>query len=86
MITTKQNAHWAELYRRALFEDDHDKLPLLLEEAHQAVHERLRELWYSPTAPLNVTEKELRELDAAAYYLALLKSLEMNKALQGDGR
>ena len=57
---------WGELYRRALFEDDRNKLPLSLERAHQAVQQRVRELWYSPTDGQNVTDKERRELDAAA--------------------
>ena len=66
---------WGELYRRALFEEDRNKLPLSLERAHQAVQQRVRELWYSPTDGQNVTDKERCELDAAAYYLGLLRSL-----------
>jgi hypothetical protein len=73
-INKKQ--HWEELYRKALFEEDHNKLPLLLEQAHQAVQQRVRELWYSPTHGQNVTDKERAELHAAAYYLDLLRSFE----------
>ena len=85
MIELKQKENWTELYRRALFEEDHDKLPALLEQAHQAVQARVRELWYSPAECQNMCEKERRELDAAAYYLGLLKSLEARK-LSGDWR
>jgi len=76
MARINAKEHWAELYRRALFEEDRNKLPLLLEQAHQAVQQRIRELWYSPTRGQNVPEKERHELHAAAYYLDLLRSLE----------
>lgn len=85
MIESKQNEHWSELYRRALFEEDRDKLPALLEKANQAVQERVRELWYSPIGGKSVIDKERRELDAASYYLGLLKSLEVRKALGDHG-
>jgi hypothetical protein len=68
--------HWEELYRRALFEEDRNELPLSLEQAHHAVQQRVRELWYSPTDNQNVTDKERRELDAADYFIGLLRSLE----------
>jgi len=67
--------HWSELYRRALFEEDPQNLPSLLEQARQAIQQRARELWYSPPNGRDV-EKERRELDAAAYYLEVLRSLE----------
>jgi hypothetical protein len=76
MAGIDKKEHWGELYRRALFEEDRNKLPLSLEQAHQAVQQRVRELWYSPTDNQIVTDKERRELDAAAYYLGLLRSLE----------
>jgi hypothetical protein len=76
MAGIDKKEHWGELYRRALFEEDRNKLPLSLEQAHQAVQQRVRELWYSPADGRNVTDKERRELDAAAYYLGLLRSLE----------
>ena len=78
MAEIKMNDHWADLYRRALFEEDRDKLPFLLEQAYRAVQYRMRELWYSPAR--NISDKERRELDAAAYYLDLLRSLEVKKA------
>ena len=84
MAGINKKEHWADLYRRALFEEDRNKLPLLLEQAYQAVQQRVRELWYSPTRSQNVTDKERNELHAAAYYLHLLRSLEAEKTF-GDG-
>ena len=74
MAGINKKEHWGELYRRALFEEDRNKLPVSLEQAHQAVQQRVRELWYSPTDNQNV--KERRELDAADYFIGLLRSLE----------
>jgi hypothetical protein len=74
MTAITKNEHWAKLYRRALFEGDHNKLPLMLEQAHHAVQRRVRELRCSPTQGQN--EKERHDLDAAVYYLGLLRSLE----------
>src|SRR6476661_8266278 len=71
-ITKKE--HWAKLYRRALFEGDHHRLPLMLEQAHHAVQRRVRELRSSTTQGQD--EKERHDLDAAAHYLGLLRSLE----------
>lgn len=83
MTGSNPKEHWAELYRRALFEEDRDKLPVLLQQAHQAVQQRVRELWESPTRGQDVTDKERHELHAAAYYLGLLQSLE-TKAFRTD--
>jgi hypothetical protein len=84
MAEINKKEHWAELYRRALFEEDRNKLPLLLEQAHDAVQQRVRELWYSPTHGQNVTDKERNELHTAAYYLGLLRSLEFKKDFGED--
>jgi hypothetical protein len=84
MAGINEKEHWAELYRRALFEEDRSKLPLLLEQAHQAVRQRVRELWYSPIGGQSVTDKERLELNAAAYYLDLLRSLEARNAFGED--
>ena len=85
MIENTQNENWTELYRRALFEEDREKLPALLEQAQQAVQARVLQLWYSPVDSQSLSEKERRELDAAAYYLGILKSLEARKS-SGDWR
>jgi hypothetical protein len=84
MAGINKKEHWADLYRRALFEEDRYKLPLLLEQAYQAVQQRVRELWYSPNHGQNVTVKERNELHAAAYYLDLLRSLEAKKTFGED--
>lgn len=84
MSEINEKVCWAELYRRALFEEDRNKLPLLLEQAHQAVQVRVRELWYSPTCGQNITDRERNELHAAAYYLGLLRSLEARKTSGED--
>jgi hypothetical protein len=84
MAGINKKEHWADLYRSALFEKDRTKLPLLLEQAYQAVQDRVRELWYSPSCGQNVTDKERHELHAAAYYLDLLRSLEARKTFGED--
>ena len=85
MAQIETNENWAELYRRALFEEDRDKLPYLLERAHRAVQHRVRELWYSPARGKRVSDKERRELHAAEYYLGLLRSLETQKGFGEEG-
>ena len=82
MAGINKKEDWVELYRRALFEEDRNRLPLLLEQAYQAVQQRVRELWYSPTRGQNVTDKERNELHAAAYYLDLLRTLEARKTFR----
>ena len=82
MTGINKKEHWAALYRRVLFEEDRNQLPLLLEQAYQAVQQRVRELWYSPTRGQNVTDKERNELHAAAYYLDLLRTLEARKTFK----
>ena len=84
MAEINKKEQWEELYRRALFEEDRNTLPLLLEEAYQAAQQRVRELWYSPTRGQNVTDKERNELHAAAYYLDLLRTLEIRNTLGVD--
>ena len=83
MAEINKKVRWTELYQKALFEEDRNKLPLLLEQAYQAVQQRVRELWYSPNHGQNVTVKERNELHAAAYYLHLLRSLEAEKTFGG---
>ena len=79
MPDNEKKEHWSDLYRQALFEDDHDKLPHLLEVAHRAVQERAHEIWYKTTLE-KVTAEERRELDAAIYYLGLLRKMEQANA------
>ncbi len=74
MAAIHKKEHWTQLYRRALFEGDRNKLPRMLEQAHQAVQRRVRELRCSATQDQN--RKERRDLDVAAHYLGLLRFLE----------
>ena len=83
MSDNEKKEHWSELYRQALFEDDRDKLPHLLEIAHRAVQQRVHEIWYEPEAAEKATAAERRELDAAVYYLGLLRKMEQASARQG---
>ena len=80
MAEIHEKEHWADLYRRALFEEDGSKLPLMLERARQAVQQRVREL---ATRGQSVSAKERQDLHTAAYYLDLLRSLEVRKRI-GD--
>jgi hypothetical protein len=79
MAEMNEKEDWAELYRTALFEEDRNKVPLPLERARQAVHKRVRELWHLTTRGQSVSAKERHELHTAAYYLDLLRSLEVRK-------
>lgn len=79
MAEIHEKEHWADLYRRALFEEDGSKLPLMLERARQAVQQRVRELWHLTTRGQSVSAKERQDLHTAAYYLDLLRSLEVRK-------
>jgi hypothetical protein len=80
MSDNENKLHWSELYRQALFEDDQEKLPKLLEVAYKAAQQRVHEIWYEPAAAERVTAAERRELDAAIYYLGLLRKMEQANA------
>lgn len=71
---------WQALYRETLLESDSTRLPVLIEQAHRAVLSRALELWYSGSQ----ATKELDELDAALYFLSLLKELRSSKDLVPD--
>ena len=68
-------ADWRELYREALFEADRDKVPVRIDVASQAIRCRLCELWQ--LGPTDIRERS--ELDAAAYFLGLLRSMSGKK-------
>jgi len=60
---------WRKLYREALTEPDPTRVPALIDEASKAIQHRALELWYA-----NSTEmKERHDLDAALYFLGLLR-------------
>jgi len=81
MAAIDKKEHWTKLYRKALFEGDRKKLPSMLKHAYQAVQRRVCELQCSPTQDQN--GKERRDLNAAAHYLGLLRSLEGQQHLVG---
>lgn len=68
--TTMEN-EWRELYREALLESDPTRVPILIEEAYKAVQRRTLELWYA----CRPETKERHELDAALYFLGLLRMI-----------
>jgi hypothetical protein len=60
---------WSELYREALFESDHNRLPARIDEARQAILCRARELFYAGSPET----RERRDLNAALHFLGLLR-------------
>jgi hypothetical protein len=72
--TTMEN-EWRELYREALLESDPTRVPILIEEAYKAVQRRALELWYACSSET----KERHELDAALYFLGLLRMVRPMK-------
>jgi hypothetical protein len=68
-------AEWRELYREALLESDPTRVPILVEEAYKAVQRRALELWYACSSET----KERHELDAALYFLGLLRMVRPMK-------
>lgn len=74
MSDSRQARTWAELYRIALLESDHTKLPSRIEEARRAIQCRARELWYAGSPET----RERRDLDAALRFLHLLRSVAMS--------
>ena len=69
MSTTLNENCWPELYREALLESNPTKVPARIEEAHQAIHRRVLELWYAGSPET----KEHRDLDVALHFLDLLR-------------
>ncbi|HVM93875.1 MAG TPA: hypothetical protein VMT67_13725 [Terriglobales bacterium] len=61
--------YWHDLYREALMESDPAKSPLVIEEAYRAAQRRALELWNARSPET----KERHELDAALYFLGLLR-------------
>ena len=65
---THNDRDWLEVYRAAAMEFDRDKLPVSIDMAEKAIHQRLRGL---PIA----RSKEHRELKDALNSLAVLKRM-----------
>lgn len=60
--------NWRKLYEAALIEHDPAKLRPLIVEAHNAIQEEIRRLWYARSLHWN----ERQSLDAASRYLEML--------------
>ena len=69
MADTERNGHWLVLYREAVLEPDRKKMSTLIDQAHSAIQNRNRELWYSGS---QVTS-ERRQLDTASNFLRILR-------------
>ena len=75
MPNSEMTADWRVLYRKALFEADPEKALVWIEVASHAIRCRVFELWqFRPSEG-----RERSELDAAAYFLALLRSMSEKK-------
>jgi hypothetical protein len=66
---------WPALYREAVLESEHGRLPARIDVASAAIRRRAKELWY--VSPLET--KERRDLDAALHFLRLLKMVGVEK-------
>jgi hypothetical protein len=69
MLKTPIEDGWPELYREALLESNPTKARVRIEEAHNAIHRRVLELWYAGSPET----KEQRDLDVALHFLCLLR-------------
>jgi len=69
MSQVQPKDYWHDLYHEALMESDPARSPLIIEEAYRAAQRRALELW-NARAP---ETKERHELDAAIYFLGLLR-------------
>jgi hypothetical protein len=70
-----RNMNWQQLYRLAVFESDPEKLPLRIEAACEAIRWRISQLW-----DLGANDScERSQLDAAIYFLGLLRTFAAKK-------
>jgi hypothetical protein len=79
MLKIRNQKSWAELYQRALFEDDSDRLQVKVKEAQQAIRQRAKELWQANSAGHQIDLRERHELEAALYFLNLLQSIQAQR-------
>jgi len=68
-MTRTLEKSWRKLYREALTEADPTRVPALIDEASKAIQYRALELWYANSPET----KERHDLDAALYFLGLLR-------------
>ena len=62
---------WRVLYRDAVLESDPTRLMLRIREAHKAIQDRTRQLWYEGS----IDSEERQALAAASHYLEILRTL-----------
>ena len=79
MLKIRNQERWAELYYRALFEDDSNQMHARVQEAQQAIRQRARELWQANSAGQPIDLRERNELETALYFLNLLQSMETQR-------
>ena len=80
MVNHRNCEKWAELYQKALFEEDTNQLHVRVEAAQRAIQERAHELWHASSAGKPVDVRERNELEAAMYFLKLLRSLGVQRS------
>jgi hypothetical protein len=71
---------WREQYWQALFEADPDRVLMRIEAANEAIRWRICELWELGSVDI----RERSQLDSAAYFLGLLRSIAQKKQ-EADG-
>jgi hypothetical protein len=69
MANSEMNADWRDLYRQAVFEFDSEKFEMRIEAANQAIRCRVCAMWQ--LGPVDARERS--QLDAASYFLGLLR-------------
>ena len=74
-MVSRKYQKWAELYEKALFEDDANALRVRVEAAQHAIQQRARELWNASSAGHPIDLQERHELETAMYFLKLLRSI-----------
>lgn len=77
MEGAKGDEHWRRLYREAVMEPDPEGLLVRIAEAHKAIQERERQLWYE--GALELSERE--RLDAASHDLEILRAFGGKRAI-----
>ena len=74
----EMNEGWSALYKQAIRESDRCLLPARIDEASEAIRRRSRELWYEGA----FETMERHELDAALYFLRLLRKVRSGDSIR----
>ena len=51
-MSNLEGENWLDLYRAAILELDHEKLPAMVEKAYTVVQSRLRQVWQDGNDPV----------------------------------